>query len=384
MAEVELTKNPSYKTAFGSALDARKAEMATAGAVVDSEECKKCVEFFANVAVVTALKAEDKLTMEHISKEYGITEECLNAYNSAAKYKYECGAYDIAENMLDNYLKVATNSAARWGRLASRILTDNVDGALLDLLAIKREVDETRSASPVEQLHMRAWVLHWSLFVVFRKSDRQDRVSASEFFNSRSYVQTMQNLCPWLLKYYTVSIISAPTKKSYTMREVMGELKVVDSMFGDNAFTNFVLSLYERFDFTAAQTNLKICAEQCKGDFFLKDFHSKFMHRARLLVCDAYCSMNRTVDLTTLSHQLELSEEEAERWMVDMVRSANHPSAIDARIDSTGKQVNMSAPTTSIHQDIAEFTRDLTLRSKVMCESLENILGDQAAFTQRK
>ena len=155
-------------------------------------------------------------------------------------------------------------------------------------------------------------------------------------------------------------------------------------MFGDNAFTNFVLSLYERFDFTAAQTNLKICAEQCKGDFFLKDFHSKFMHRARLLVCDAYCSMNRTVDLTTLSHQLELSEEEAERWMVDMVRSANHPSAIDARIDSTDKQVNMSAPTTSIHQDIAEFTRDLTLRSKVMCESLENILGDQAAFTQRK
>ena len=47
------------------------------------------------------------------------------------------------------------------------------------------------------------------------------------------------------------------------------------------------------------------------------------MHEARMLICEMYCTINRKVDLTMLAEKLQLSDEEAERWMVNMVRGSS-------------------------------------------------------------
>ena len=74
-------------------------------------------------------------------------------------------------------------------------------------------------------------------------------------------------------------------------------------------------------------------------------YADKFMHEARVMICEMYCTINRRVDLQMLAQKLQLTDEEAERWMVDMVRSAsNTATTADAKIDSSAKQVKKYLP----------------------------------------
>ena len=69
-------------------------------------------------------------------------------------------------------------------------------------------------------------------------------------------------------------------------------------------------------------------------------FIDKFMHEARVMICEMYCTINRRVDLHMLAEKLQMSEEESEKWMVEMVRNSSAGSTtMDAKIDSSAKQV---------------------------------------------
>jgi translation initiation factor 3 subunit E len=110
------------------------------------------------------------------------------------------------------------------------------------------------------------------------------------------------------------------------------------------------------------------------------------MHEARMLICEMYCAINRKVDLTMLADKLQLTDEEAERWMVDMVRgnSASHGFNLNAKIDSSGKQVIISAPARSALKQIVESTRDLTTRSVILCTNLETLAKDQEIYIKNR
>ena len=60
-----------------------------------------------------------------------------------------------------------------------------------------------------------------------------------------------------------------------------------------------------------------------------------------------YCNINRRIDLSMLADKLQLSEDEAERWMVNMIRGVTEGTAVDARIDSAARQVIMAPPSKS-------------------------------------
>eukprot|EP01042_Synura_sphagnicola_P000173 gene173-174_t len=152
-------------------------------------------------------------------------------------------------------------------------------------------------------------------------------------------------------------------------------------MYSD-PITSFVVNLYENFDFEAAQKSLKDCHKVLSNDFFLQSSANKFVYEARLLLCEVYCTINRKVDIAVLAEKLELTEEEAERWMVDMVRGATSGVALDARIDSSGKQVLMSVSTRSAHQLVLDHTRDLTARSAALATNLDSIVQEQAFYVK--
>jgi translation initiation factor 3 subunit E len=101
-----------------------------------------------------------------------------------------------------------------------------------------------------------------------------------------------------------------------------------------------------------------------------------------MLICEVYCQLNRTVELSTLATKLQLSEDEAEHWMVEMVRNASVSTVSDARIDSSGKKVLMSAPEPTGRSAVADATRDLSVRSVLMASQLEKVLAEQSLYAK--
>eukprot|EP00607_Mallomonas_marina_P009925 CAMPEP_0182419722 /NCGR_PEP_ID=MMETSP1167-20130531/4109_1 /TAXON_ID=2988 /ORGANISM="Mallomonas Sp, Strain CCMP3275" /LENGTH=326 /DNA_ID=CAMNT_0024594785 /DNA_START=455 /DNA_END=1435 /DNA_ORIENTATION=+ len=322
--------------------------------------------------------------MDFIYSNHGISQEDTEEYFKHSKFRYDCGMYSDAEGMLGRYLSISqpqNNSVlgALWGRLACRILQANWDDSLQDVTAVKEAI-ESRSIAPVDQIRQRGWLMHWGLFVYMNHRDGTDALV--DFYAEKSYLQTLENLCPWLLRYFTVAVILSHRRRNL-LADVLKEIQSMKYQYSD-PITEFLECLYEHFDFDEAQSRLKDCQTLMKNDFFLQSFAEKFTHEARLLICEIYCTINRRVDLTMLAEKLELSEEEAERWMVDMVRSASAGSSVDAKIDSSGKQVIMSVPMRSAHQQVVDRTRDLTVRSSLLCSNLESTLQDQAFYVKNR
>jgi translation initiation factor 3 subunit E len=350
----------------------------------EPEDVKKVVALFSDTDVVSGLISSASLTIENLQSSMGITHEMLVQYYKFAKFKYECGMYAEAEEMLGNFLSVVQPSGsavlgALWGRLACRILHANWEESLTDLLAVKTAI-ESRAIPPIDQLHQRAWLLHWGLFVHFNQRDGTD--AHADFFAEPVYLQTLENLCPWMLRYFTVAVIISHRRKT-TLKDVLSEIKQMKYLYSD-PITEFVESLYSEFDFDEAQRRLKTCQAIIENDFFLQIHAAKFMQQARLLICEVYCTIYRNVDLGVLADKLELSEDEAEKWTVDMVRNASVASTLDARIDSSGKQVKMSASVKPVYQDIVEATRDLTMRAGTLSSSLDTLLGEQGLYIKAR
>lgn len=390
LVEDEYEKFPNDKelqaeyAARKSALEARKNQIFD---LIDNEPAnvKLVAAFFQDTSLVSELKANSNLTIEYLTANHKISSEILESYYKFSKFKYECGMYTDAEDMLGNYLSVAQphNSSylgALWGRLACRILQAKWTDSLADLNAVKEAI-EIRNISPIDQLRQRAWLMHWGLFVYLNLRDGVDALA--DLFSDRVYLQTLENLCPWLLRYYTAAVVLSPTKRRTMLRDVLNEISCMSYQYSD-PITLFLESLFDQFDFDEAQIKLKECQELVKNDFFLQIYADKFMHEARMLICEMYCAINRKVDLTMLAEKLQLTDEEAERWMVDMVRGSSAGPTLDAKIDSSGKQVIIAPPSKSAYKQIVESTRELTVRSGILSSNLEALVKDQAAYLKNR
>lgn len=351
----------------------------------EPETVKICEQFFGNEELISGLKVGANLSMEYLTTNHNISAGMLEEYYKYGKFKYDCGMYADAYSILGNFLsvmqQVQTSSVlgALWGRLACKILQglleDKWNDALLDFNAVKDAI-ESRGIPPVDQLNQRAWLLHWGLFIFLKQPNGCDLLF--DFFSEKVYLQTIENLCPWLLRYYSCAALLS-TKRRSVMRVALDEMQSISYLYAD-PFTQLVESLYDRFDLDEAQVYLTKCLEIMKVDFFLHIFVDNFLFEVRVSMCDVHCGLNRRVDMTMLSEKMQLSEAEAEKWMVDMVRE----SALEgAKIDSSGKQVIMPVPSKTGYKQVIDRTRDLTVRSSILASNVSNLLQEQATYIKQ-
>merc|ERR1711968_410539 len=95
-----------------------------------------------------------------------------------------------------------------WGKLAAEILAGNWDAALEDLNRLREAIEAKASATPLQQLQYRSWLVHWSLFVFFYhpNAERGRNAIVDLLLNDR-YLSAMQTNCPHVLRYLTAAVI---------------------------------------------------------------------------------------------------------------------------------------------------------------------------------
>lgn len=72
-----------------------------------------------------------------------------------------------------------------------------------------------------------------------------------------------------------------------------------------------------------------------------------------------------------LAQKLNMSEEDAEKWVVNMIRNAR----LDAKIDSEKGHVVMGTLGVSPYQQVIEKTKNLSFRAQMLCVNIEKKLG---------
>jgi translation initiation factor 3 subunit E len=294
------------------------------------------------------------------------------------------------------YLKTVDSDLLQvlWGLLSCHILVENWEGASAALTAVKTAIEtlaEKGDTTALEALEQRTWLLHWSLFVFWNDSSK-GLENMVELFTTERYLQAITTNAPHLLRYLTASVLLCKRRlskkaggnagsSSIEARRLMKDLvKVMQHCDYTDPIVEFVDCLCVKFDFDSAQTKLAECEHVLATDFFLCKQTALFMEEARVFVFENYCRIHHKIDLSALGEKLAMDQDQAERWIVDLIRNA----LLDAKIDSEERCVVMGADSQSVYEQVMERTRDLNVRSGTLAINLANMLNETKKEKARK
>lgn len=354
-----------------------------------------------------------------------VTPEVVDSYRQLAKYNFDCGDYQAARDMLENYISLfanppitqnkddedelnpntPTNQNAEstgnssiyylksvspdmlqvlWGKLACEILVEDWEAASVAVDAVKTGLESlvsSKEITAVKALQQRTWLIHWALFVYWNDSAKGGLENLVDLFHSERYKQAITTNAPHLLRYLTAAVLLCKrrvTKKSASgsnaeSRRLMKNLiNVMHDCEYSDPIVEFVNCLCVKFDFDSAQTKLMECESVLQSDFFLCKQTKLFMEEARVFVFENYCRIHNKIDLKALGEKLAMDQDQAERWIVDLIRNAD----LNAKIDSEEGCVVMGANAQSIYEQVMDRTRDLNVRSATLAQNLNTVLNE--------
>jgi len=340
------------------------------------EQTEKIITIFNDDEVIKMVQSsrDGRVLFESLSKTYGFQPEDVDTLYKYAKFQYECGNYSGAAEYLyfarvllppnnKNYLSCI------WGKLASEILMQDWETALDDLNRLK-EIIDTGSFSPLQSLQQRTWLIHWSLFVFFNHPKGRDLI-IDMFLYQPQYLNAIQTQCPHILRYLTTAAIT--NKKRRNVLKDLVKIIQQESYTYRDPITEFLECLYVNFDFDGAQQKLRDCETVLVNDFFLVACIDDFIENARLFIFETFCRIHQCISINMLAEKLNMKPEEAERWIVNLIRNAR----LDAKIDSKAGHVVMGTQAVSPYQQVIEKTKGLAFRSQMLIVKIEKTLGSR-------
>nr|XP_038027598.1 eukaryotic translation initiation factor 3 subunit E-like [Anas platyrhynchos] len=247
----------------------------------------------------------------------------------------------------------------------------NWDAAMEDLTRLKETIENNSVSSPLQSLQRSTWLLLWSLFVFFNHPNGRDNI-IDLFLCQPQYLNAIQTMCPRLLRYLTTAVIT--NKDVRKRRQVLKDLvKVIqqESYTYRDPITEFVECLYVNFDFDGAQKKLRECETVLVNDFFLVACLEDFIENARLFIFETFCRIHQCISIGMLADKLNVTPEEAERWIVNLIRNAR----LDAKLDSKLGHVVMGNNAVSPYQQVIEKNKSLSFRSQMLAMNIEKKLN---------
>jgi len=338
-----------------------------------SEEAAPILRIVNNESLVQALRKDKMFSVGHLVEQYELTVDQVHVLYKYAKCQYMCGNYADAAEYLFHYIPLSSGCpdkqadffSALWGKFLSEILMQNWDTALEDMNRLKEVIANRNFGSPADQLQQRTWLIHWSLFIFFNHPNGRNGIVDLCFQDK--YLNAIQTTCPHILRYLTTAVISNK-KRGAMVDETLRVLEQERDSYSD-PITEFLECLFLHFDFDGAQKKLLECDKVLQGDFFLVGCRQEFMENARIFMFETYCRIHKVIDIKMLSLNLNMDADEAERWIVNLIRNAH----LDAKIDSARGHVIMQSQFPSVYEQVIEKTKNVAYRSRLMANSLSKL-----------
>nr|CAG4634718.1 EOG090X0491 [Alona affinis]CAG4637720.1 EOG090X0491 [Chydorus sphaericus] len=343
-------------------------------------ETEPILAMFMNPEVTRQIQSsrDSRQLLDFLTKNHGLKPEMLDKLYLFAKFQYECGNYSGAAEYLHFHRFLVTPNDKNylnglWGKLASEILMQNWDTALEDLNRLKEYIDNNTFNTPLQALQQRTWLIHWSLFIFFNHAKGRDLIVEMLLYQNQ-YLNAIETMCPHILRYLTTAVIINKQNRRTMLKDLVKVIQQESYAYRD-PITEFIEHLYVNFDFDAAQQKLRQCKDVLLNDFFLVAVLDDFIENARLMIFETFCRIHQCISIKMLAEKLNMTAEDAERWIVNLIRNAR----LDAKIDSQQGHVVMATQTVSPYQQLIEKTKMLSVRSQKLAADIEKKLNARNA-----
>lgn len=112
-----------------------------------------------------------------------------------------------------------------------------------------------------------------------------------------------------------------------------------------------------------------------EGNFSAVPLRDEFLENARLFIFETYCRIHQRIDMGVLAEKLNLNYDEAERWIVNLIRT----SKLEAKIDSNSGTIVMEPNYPNVYEQLIDHTKALSGRTyKLVSQLLEHAQAQTA------
>ncbi|GFE53186.1 PCI domain-containing protein [Babesia ovis] len=243
---------------------------------------------------------------------------------------------------------------------------------LAELLS-NEELGRTRK----EIVLKRVWLLHWSLFYVFKYHIPLSQIKTKgaksyewphvqEYLIDDRNMAVVQLVAPHLLRYYAVYAILHRNRKDH-FKVISSAISGGKSKYSDT-FTALVGALFVDFNFEDAQKHIAQIQNACHLDVLLEPLKYQIEEQSRHIIFETYCRIHKSINLDLIAKKVNMSSLEAERWIVGLIRHSH----LEAKIDSEKNCVEISTVPPNLYQQVIDKTQNLALRSNIILQNLMN------------
>ncbi|KAH8740931.1 hypothetical protein FG386_002477 [Cryptosporidium ryanae] len=262
---------------------------------------------------------------------------------------------------------------------------------------------EFHKINPVQIYLYKSWLLHWSLFPLFTQYFRETSFNNKQnipgtannsvinndnslYFGGSTNVNLPMNIwgpfldwfasernfnvisivCPHLLRY--LACFGIIMRRNRDVLESIVNLISLHRNKVNDSFTELLFNLFVNFDFESSQRIFSTCGSAVEYDFFLHPIQKYIEENSRLLVFEIYCRIHKSIDLNLVSEDLGVTNIEAERWIVNLIRNLH----LEGKLDYEHNRVEMIDKTNKQYQSIADKTRNILFRSNILTQNLSN------------
>ena len=392
---IDATRDVRGKDADVSSLETRQQELDKISATFSSGPTAKLLED----GVIASMKEKGTFNLEGVCERFGLKPEDLEALYDYAKFMLDTGKPKRASLALVAYLELVPGVGdkyfhAGWGTLLALILTikeepQNSDVAIQMLAHLRKTIDsyeDNGTARPQIVLLYRAWLVHWSLFVFFQREDAAKQIC--NFFirpkenRRQSLLTVVQLTCPWVLRYVCAAVIMTTNWKQRMM--IVKIVRQESSVADPDPVVRLLTTLVVDSDPKAGKQLLSECERVLRDDFFFADgagavlpgtarripFLDRFVVAARKMVFRTYCLTHREIEMRSLAEELGMTFLDLEKWTVDLIQAEKNYLLNDVKIDTSKGTAVMDAKHPSIYERIMHRTKDLSMRSIAMTETI--------------
>ncbi|KAK9881514.1 hypothetical protein WA026_016394 [Henosepilachna vigintioctopunctata] len=332
-------------------------------------EANKLFTYLESVPAEELEKVKDSKTLLYfLMKNYKDFElSMIDTIHELAKLRYDCGNYIPVSPLLYfcSLLLAPTHKlyvSVLWGKFAAEILGQNWENALEDMNILREYIDSVPNyfgGNSLQLLQQRTWLIHWSLYVFFNHISGRELI-IEMFLYKPHYLNAIQTMCPHILRYLATAVIINRGKRS-ALKDLVKVIQQESYTYRD-PITEFLEHLYVNFDFDGARKKLHECQTVINNDFFLISCLDEFVENARLMIFETFCRIHQCISIGMLAEKLNMNPDEAECWIVNLIRNAR----LDAKIDSKLGHVVMGAQPLSPYQQLIEKIDSLSVRSETL------------------
>jgi tetratricopeptide (TPR) repeat protein len=201
-----------------------------------------------------------------------------------AKCLYDHGKYQESIDILKDYIKVSKSSSfsgSKWGLLNSHILLGQYEHAF-EVYNDMKEFTNKEKINDHERLFNKNMLLNTSLFL-FSHAENPGRF-ISDIFSQNATILASASV--HLIRYYISACLMV--KNFDSLNSTILRIIQSDTYRYRDAFTVFIETLLEKFDYDSCVGMLKDLEKTCEEDFFLRNYTNGIISGAKHLIVSVY------------------------------------------------------------------------------------------------